>query len=81
MSRQQNPDGFFLHMSKSVLKWMNYVEKGRGVAEIIVTLEGNLPEYCLGIKGVSETYAEEDAGFGAKVDLSNIGIHAVESPS
>ena len=79
LSRQQNPNGLFLHMTKSVLKWMDYTDKANGVAEIIVTLEGNLPEYSLGIKNVSEVYAEEDTEFKAYVELSNIGLHPVQN--
>ena len=74
-----NPDGFYLHMSKSVLKWKEYSSSAGGVAEIIVSLEGDFPDYSLGIKNYESIYAQENESFEGVVTLSNLGANAVNN--
>lgn len=79
ISEGYNADGFYLHMSKSVLKWMAYSENAGGVAYIVATIEGDFPDNSLGFKGYDTIYAEEDKGFSALFSVSNIGANAIES--
>lgn len=36
-----NPDGLYMHASRSVVKWKSMVETVKGVSPMVVTLEGN----------------------------------------
>ena len=79
LSEGTNPDGLFLHMSKSVLKWMNYNIKAGGVAYIVVTLEGEFSEYALAIRDSGQVYVMEDEEYNIELQVSNSGSHPVEN--
>lgn len=76
-----NTDGFWLHMSKSVLKWTEYSEKGGGVAYIVVEIEGDFPAYSVSPVSVKEIYAAENEPFMVEVSVSNIGANPVNEIS
>lgn len=79
LSPGENPNGFFLHMSKSVLKWKEYSSTIGCVAAIYVQLEGDFPEYSLGVAGMPLTYAEAGKPYTMDVAVSNLGAQAVNS--
>ena len=74
-----NPNGLFLHMSKSVMKWMNYSETVEGVAYILVTLEGNIPEYALDLVGFNPIFTQNDTDFEATLLVSNKGVNTINN--
>lgn len=79
LSKGVNPDGLFLHMKQSVLKWMEYSENAQGVAFIVAELEGEYSDYSLGFKGYEPIYAEIDEKFNASFLVSNTGANDIAS--
>lgn len=79
LSDNVNPNGLFLHMSKSIMKWMEYSESAQGVAYIVATLEGNLPEYSLDLIGYEEIFAERDKTFKGTFTVSNKGVKTIDN--
>ena len=81
LSTNLNENGFFLHMSKSVLKWTEYSEKGGGVAVIVVEVEGDFPTYSIAPVSVGDIYAADDEPFTAQIGLANGGANPVDKIS
>lgn len=79
ISNGVNPNGFFLHMQKSVLKWMEYSQNVGGVAYIVATIEGDFPNNSLGFKSYNPIYTQDGEPFEAAFTVSNIGVNAVKS--
>ncbi len=79
LSPSSNPESLYLHTSRSILKWTPYNNTLGAAAMIYVTLEGEFPEYSVGVKNLSETYADLDKEFYVKAELSNIGTSDVTS--
>ena len=73
VSEGSNPNGFFLHMSRSVLKWMDYSKKAGGVAYIVVTLEGDIREYSLGISDYTEANVLVSEDYSVELFVNNNG--------
>lgn len=74
-----DPNGFFLHMSSSVLKWKEYSETAGGVALIVAQIEGEFPEHSLGIKNYEIPYVEEGEEFNLEIGVTNTGAQAVKN--
>lgn len=74
-----NSDGLFLHMSKSMMNWVNYSEIVEGVAYIIVSLEGNIPDYAIDFVNYNPIFVEKNEDFEATFSVSNKGAHAVNN--
>lgn len=72
-----NPNGFFLHGTNSVLKWMEYSTTSGGVAYIVANLEGDYADYSLDMKNYKEIYAEESDNFNVEFTVLNSGINPV----
>lgn len=79
LSVGDNPESFYLHATRSVVKWMAYSEKIGASAMIYVTFEGEFPEYSVGINKIEETYAAIDKDFYVEAQLQNTGIKDVTS--
>lgn len=79
LSEGVNPDGLYLHMKQSVLKWMDYSANAQGVAFIVAEIEGEYPEYSLGFQSYEPIYAQEDEVFYATFNVSNIGINMIRN--
>lgn len=79
LSEGVNEDGLFLHMSKSVLKWMNYNSKSNGVAYIVVTLEGDFSDYSLAVRDAETSYVMVNEDFAVEFQMSNNGNYRVNS--
>lgn len=79
LSKGDNPNGLFVHMSKTILKWLNYVENAEGVAYIVAEIEGDFPENTLGFTGSEAIYAESGEPFEGVFMVSNIGVNPIES--
>lgn len=77
ISNDVNPDGLYVHLSKSVLQWLDYSEKVGGVAAIYVTLEGDFPSCSLDIKSLEPGYAVSGEDFEVIASLLNTGIEEV----
>ena len=74
-----NPNGLYVHLSKSVLKWMDYSATAGGVAYIVATLEGDVPSYSLGIQGYNTIYAEDNKAYEGTFNVTNKGSNAIEN--
>lgn len=81
ISKGVNSNGFFLHMSKTLLKWMDYSENVGGVAFIVAELEGEFEENSLGIMGYNPIYAMNQENFEAEFIVSNKGQEEIKSLS
>lgn len=73
VSEGSQTNGFFLHMSKSVLKWMDYNVKAKGVAYIVVTLEGEIKEHSLSVMDYEEANVMVDTDFSVEFLVNNSG--------
>lgn len=74
-----NPNGLFLRLSKSILKWKDYSSLTGGSALIIATIEGEFPPSSLGIQGCETQYAPRNEEFTADFRVSNLGANPVSS--
>lgn len=80
-----NPNGFWLHMSKSILRWLQYDETAEGpgwkggVAYIVARLEGELPSNSLGISGHEPINSMPGEPFRAVINVINSGRNDVET--
>ncbi len=79
LSPCSNPESLYIHASKDFLKWMAYNDRIGAAAIIYVTLEGEFPEYCIGVKNLAYSYASQNEDFTVKAELSNIGSQIAES--
>lgn len=79
LSEGVNEDGLYLHMSKSVLKWMSYSSTVNGVAFIEAEIEGEFPDNALGIAGNDAVFGARDESFSALVYVTNNGVNPIES--
>lgn len=79
LSEGSHSNGFYLHMSKSVLKWMDYTKKAGGVAYIVALLDGDFYENSLSIKSSEEAYAELGKNFEMQINVNNNGGATVEN--
>lgn len=77
LSPCSNENALFVRASKDFLKWVSYNDKLPCAAMIYVTLEGEFPEYSVGIKSLPVVYAKAGEDFTVKASLSNIGASAV----
>lgn len=71
-------NGLFLRTSKSILKWQDYTMSANGVAAIYVTLEGEFPLNCAGVKKLKETYSGDGEPFTVETSLMNFGTNPIE---
>ncbi|MDE6523093.1 MAG: hypothetical protein K2L17_09765 [Muribaculaceae bacterium] len=74
-----NPNSLYIRASKDFLKWMPYNDKLNAAAMIYVTVEGEFPEYSVGIKSVATTYSQIDKDFNISAVLSTPGIKDMSS--
>lgn len=71
-------NGFYLHTSRTVLKWMNYgVERLAASAVIEVTIEGSFPDNSLDIQSLPTIYGKAGATGTAAVKVMNCGLKDV----
>lgn len=81
ISSGANPNGFFLHMNKSVLQWKDNSQSAGGVAYIIATIEGNISQYAIGIKSNELIYADLGEEFEATFMVENTGLETISNIS
>ncbi len=79
LSPCDNPNSLYIRASKDFLKWVPYNDKLNAAAVIYVTVEGDFPEYSVGIKNVATTYAPIDEDFSIKAVISTPGVKDVSS--
>lgn len=77
VSRSSNPESLYLRASKDFLKWVAYNEKLGASAMIYVSIEGDFPEYSVGINDLSGTYSKVEEDFCLKAALLNVGVAPV----
>lgn len=73
LSNVANSDGFFLHGTRTPLKWTDYSERAGGIAVISVELEGNFPESSLSFSSISDISAAVDKPFSVTTKVVNAG--------
>lgn len=74
LSTNVNENGFYLHTSRTVIKWLNYgTDRISATAVIEVTIEGDFPENAVGIKKLPIVYGEAGASTTVAVDILNYG--------
>lgn len=79
LSPCDNPNSLYIRASKDFLKWVSYNDKLGTAAMIYVTIEGEFPEYSVGIKSVATTYTPIDKDFNIKAVITTPGIKDVSS--
>lgn len=79
ISGESNPEGCFMHMSKSVLKWMDYSRQANGSAYIVATIEGDFPQNAMSINGYTFANASENEGFSMNFEVKNVGTEVIKS--
>ncbi len=73
LSPSENPNSLYVRASKDFLKWLPYNDRLGGAAAIYVTLEGDVAEYSVGIKSLSDAKVAANQNFAVKAKLANIG--------
>lgn len=73
LAANQNPNGLYLHMNKSILKWTAYSSNAGGVAYIVAEIDGEFPEYSLDIQESNVIFGAVDTTFEALFYVSNKG--------
>ncbi|MDE6511651.1 MAG: hypothetical protein K2L00_06125, partial [Muribaculaceae bacterium] len=79
LSPCENPLSLYVRASKDFLKWLPYNDRLGGAAAIYVTLEGELAEYSVGIKELSDAKVAVNQDFTVNAKLANIGGMSVSS--
>lgn len=74
-----NPDGLFLHTSRSCLKWTSKSAEIGRVSSMRVVLEGSYAEYAVGVNGIQDGYFSTTEKCGLSVRLVNYGATAVNT--
>lgn len=81
----ENHNGMWLHMSKTILKWLDYNKEidgnnsEYGVAYIVAYLQADLPEYSLGFTGQSPIFVMENEKYQGEFFVNNLGVNNVSS--
>ncbi len=79
LSTAVNKNGFYLHTSRSVLKWMNYgVDRLQATAVIDVKIEGDFPEYSLDLTSLPEIYGKAGTMGTVIAEIQNTGLEPVK---
>lgn len=79
LSPCDNPLSLYMRASKDFLKWLPYNDRLGSAAAIYVTLEGDVAEYSVGIKELSNAKAAVNQDFTVNAKLANIGAASVSS--
>lgn len=79
LSLATNENGFYLHTSRSVLKWRNYVTSIPGSAVIEVVVEGDFPENAVALKSIPESYLKAGMDAAVPVMVMNQGGNPVNA--
>ncbi len=79
LSEGKNANGLYLRASKDFLKWVPYNDKLGACAMIYVTLEGEFPDYSVGLNNVASTYAGVDKELNLKAVITTPGVKDVSS--
>lgn len=79
LSPSDNPNSLYLRASKDFLKWVAYNDKFGASAMIYVTIEGEFPEYSVGLSSLATTYASLNKDFNIKAVISTPGAKEVSS--
>lgn len=77
LSLATNENGFYLHTSRSVLKWTNYVKSVPASAAIEVMVEGEFPESSVSIKAIKASAIKAGTTVSIPVEIMNQGGKAV----
>ncbi|MDE7346647.1 MAG: hypothetical protein K2N48_07905 [Muribaculaceae bacterium] len=73
LSPSENAQSLYVRASKDFLKWLPYNDRLGCAAAIYVSLEGELAEYSVGIKELSNAKVTVDRDFTVKAKLANVG--------
>lgn len=78
LAEKAHENGFYLHSSRTVLKWMNYGTSRVDASPIIeVTIEGDFPEYSMSLTSLPVIYGKAGATATVNVGVQNVGSEPV----
>ena len=72
-----NPDGFYIHSSRTYMKWQAKSEDFGGVSCITVYVQGDFPENAVAVNGIAHVNVQSGGTGKAKVSLVNHGSSEV----
>ncbi len=73
-----DPDGFFMHSSRSHLKWIPMSEDLHAVLDMTVTLDGDFKPDAASVS-VAQAYGEKGGQSPVRISVSNAGNSEIES--
>ena len=73
-----NPDGFYLHSTKTQLQWKNMQQEGV-CAAIVVTLRGELPANNMSVVEGADVFAVKGEEFSTQFRITNHGSNDISS--
>lgn len=76
-----NDNGFFLHTSRSRMKWSNYSSRIGGVSTMVVVLDGDFKDNAAGVALAETLYAPVGKASSIEATLTNHGAKPVSSVS
>lgn len=79
LSLAKNDNSFFIHTSRTVIKWKNYAVNLGASAVIEVTIEGDFPDNSMVVKSVPDIYCKAGGSTVVSVDVQNYGAKPVKS--
>lgn len=78
VTRNANPNGFYLHSTKTQLQWKNMSQQ-EVCAAVIVTLRGELPANRMSVVEGSDVFAVKGEGFSTQFQITNHGCNDISS--
>lgn len=79
VTRNVNPDGFYLHSTKTQLQWKNMSSQEGACAAIIVTLRGELPANNMAVVEGSDVFAVKGEEYSTQFRITNHGSNDISS--
>lgn len=70
-----NPNGLFIHASKSVLKWSDYSTVAEGASTMSVSVRGNFASDAASVKAAGYLYGESGKETTVRLSLANHGFN------
>lgn len=76
-----NPNGLFIHTSRTILKWTSKVDEIKHVSAMRVVLEGQYTPYSVGINRLGESYFRQNETPSIETRLVNYGSNEAKKIS
>ena len=78
VTKNVNPDGFYLHSTKTQLQWKNMLQEG-ACAAIVVTLRGELPANKMSVVDGSDVFVVKGEEYSTQFRITNHGCNDISS--